>query len=111
MGGSGKTPHVEFIVRLLLDRNLSISIISRGYKRVTKGLISLSEKDNFMTVGDEPMQYFKKFKGKLDVIVSEDRQKAILALLQMFELAKDNKKVYNGLIELYLNLYLYLKNQ
>ena len=77
MGGSGKTPHVEFIVRLLLDNNLPISIISRGYKRDTKGLISLSEKDNFMTVGDEPMQYFKKFKGKLDVIVSEDRQKAI----------------------------------
>ena len=77
MGGSGKTPHVEFIVKLLLDKNQSISIISRGYKRVTKGLISLSEKDNFMTVGDEPMQYFKKFRGKLDVIVSEDRQKAI----------------------------------
>ena len=77
MGGSGKTPHVEFIVRLLLDKNQSISIISRGYKRVTKGLISLSEEDNFMTVGDEPMQYFKKFIGQLDVIVSEDRQKAI----------------------------------
>ena len=76
MGGSGKTPHVEFIVKLLLDKNQSISIISRGYKRDTKGLISLSEKDNFMTAGDEPMQYFKKFKGKLDVIVSEDRQKA-----------------------------------
>ena len=56
MGGSGKTPHVEFIVRLLLDNNQSISIISRGYKRETKGLISLSEEDNFMTVGDEPIQ-------------------------------------------------------
>ena len=65
MGGSGKTPHVEFIVKLLLDNNLSTSIISRGYKRDTKGLISLSEEDNFMTVGDEPIQYFKNLKERM----------------------------------------------
>ena len=77
MGGSGKTPHVEYIVKTLLKKKYSTSIISRGYKRVTKGLIILSENENFRTVGDEPMQYFKKFKGKIDVIVSENRRKAI----------------------------------
>jgi len=77
MGGSGKTPHVEYIVKILLKKKHSTSIISRGYKRVTKGLIILSENENFRTVGDEPIQYFKKFKGEIDVIVSENRKKAI----------------------------------
>ena len=61
MGGSGKTPHVEYIVKILLKKKHSTSIISRGYKRVTTGLIILSENENFRTVGDEPIQYFKKF--------------------------------------------------
>ena len=77
IGGSGKTPLVEHIVKLLLKKKLSISIISRGYKRKTKGLINISKTENFKTVGDEPMQFFKKFKGKIDIIVSEDRKKAI----------------------------------
>ena len=52
MGGSGKTPHVEFIVKLLLDKNQSISIISIFYIRVSIWLIYISEKYNFLYLVD-----------------------------------------------------------
>ena len=77
MGGSGKTPHVEYLVNVFLKKKDNVSVISRGYKRETSGMIILSEKDNFRTAGDEPIQYFKKFKNKVKVIVSENRVKAL----------------------------------
>ena len=77
MGGSGKTPFVEYLINILLKKKYRPSIISRGYKRLTKGIITLSEDENYRTVGDEPMQYFKKFKGRVEIIVSENRKKAI----------------------------------
>lgn len=77
VGGSGKTPHVEYLVEILLKRKNNISIISRGYKRKTSGMIILSDKDDFRTVGDEPIQYFKKFKNEVKVMVSENRVNAL----------------------------------
>jgi len=77
MGGSGKTPLVEYLVEILLKKKNNISIISRGYKRKTSGMIILSDRDNFRTVGDEAIQYFKKFKNTVKVIVSENRLKAL----------------------------------
>jgi len=77
MGGAGKTPTVEYISRYLLKKNIFFSIISRGYKRKTKGFIIASKNDNFRTIGDEPTQYFNKFKNHSEVMVSEDRNIAL----------------------------------
>ena len=72
LGGTGKTPHVEYLVRLLAD-NYKISILSRGYKRKTKGFILADKGVTAQTIGDEPMQYYLKFKDKIIVVVCEDR--------------------------------------
>jgi len=77
MGGAGKTPTVEYISRYFLKKNIFFSIISRGYKRKTKGFIIASENDNFRSIGDEPTQYFNKFKSHSKVMVSEDRNIAL----------------------------------
>mgnify|MGYP001163904906 FL=1 len=77
MGGSGKSPMIEFLANHLIKKNKSFSIVSRGYKRKTRGLIQIGEDDNFLSVGDEPMQFFKKFKDNCDIYVSERRQKAL----------------------------------
>ena len=77
MGGSGKSPLIEFIANHLIKKNKSFSIISRGYKRKTRGLIQIGEDDNFLSVGDEPIQFFKKFKDFCKIYVSEKREKAL----------------------------------
>ena len=76
LGGTGKTPHVEYLVRLLADK-YQVSILSRGYKRKTKGYILADETATAESIGDEPMQYYLKFKDKINVVVCEDRVKGI----------------------------------
>ena len=77
MGGSGKTPMVEYVSRYFIKKNYKFSIIRRGYKRLTKGLRLINESDTYLTVGDEPKQLYNKFGNTSKVIVSEDRHKAI----------------------------------
>ncbi len=72
LGGTGKTPHVEYLVRLLADK-YKTTILSRGYLRKTKGFILADETSTAQTIGDEPMQYYLKFKDKINVVVCEDR--------------------------------------
>lgn len=78
-GGTGKTPHVEYLIRLLLYQ-FKIGTISRGYKRSTQGFMIANETANALRIGDEPMQYHIKFP---DVVVSvgEDRMTGIPQLL------------------------------
>lgn len=60
VGGAGKTPHVEYLIQLLKSR-AKVAVLSRGYKRKTKGYV-LANKDVTATeIGDEPYQMFKKF--------------------------------------------------
>lgn len=75
MGGAGKTPHVEYIVRLLKDY-IHVATLSRGYKRKTKGFRLANEKDTAETIGDEPLQFFRKFPD-ITVAVGESRMFAI----------------------------------
>jgi tetraacyldisaccharide 4'-kinase len=70
VGGAGKTPTTEYLVRLLAD--YKIAILSRGYGRKTKGFILADENATAQSIGDEPMQYFHKFKN-ITVAVCEDR--------------------------------------
>lgn len=87
VGGTGKTPHVEYLIQLLAD-NQSVAMLSRGYGRKTKGVIIANkeskdgaQKINPQTIGDEPMQIFSKFGKQITVAVGEKRAKAIPQIL------------------------------
>ena len=58
VGGTGKTPQIEYLIRLLKDIH-KVSVLSRGYKRKTKGFVLVNKKHSANDVGDEPLQYFK----------------------------------------------------
>ena len=60
VGGTGKTPQIEYLIRLLKD-NYKLAVLSRGYKRKTDGFLLVDENHTATDVGDEPLQYFKKF--------------------------------------------------
>ncbi|MDQ7949872.1 MAG: tetraacyldisaccharide 4'-kinase, partial [Pedobacter sp.] len=77
VGGAGKTPATEYLVRLLAGYR--VAILSRGYGRKTKGLIIADAQASAATIGDESMQYYRKFDA-VTVAVSEDRVKGIQAL-------------------------------
>ncbi|MCQ2221755.1 MAG: tetraacyldisaccharide 4'-kinase, partial [Prevotella sp.] len=71
VGGSGKTPHVEYLIRLLSKKS-QVAVLSRGYKRKSKGYV-LANKDTAMSeIGDEPYQMHRKFDG-IYVAVDKDR--------------------------------------
>jgi tetraacyldisaccharide 4'-kinase len=76
VGGTGKTPHVEYLVRLLADK-YNTTILSRGYKRKTKGYILADETATAQSIGDEPIQYYQKFRDKINVAVCEDRVRGV----------------------------------
>lgn len=80
-GGTGKTPHVEYLIRLL-QRDYNVATLSRGYGRKTRGYRIAGNGDNAVTIGDEPMQYFYKFKN-IFVSVSESRRTGIENLMQL----------------------------
>jgi len=80
VGGTGKTPHVEYLIRLL-QYQYKVATMSRGYKRHTQGFIIADEKANALRIGDEPMQYHMKY-PELVVSVAEERITGIPALLQ-----------------------------
>ena len=68
MGGTGKTPHVEYLIRLLSDE-FKIATLSRGYKRLTKGFKVADSSSTVADIGDEALQISKKFSN---VIVAVD---------------------------------------
>jgi len=77
VGGTGKTPQIEYLIKLL-DQH-SLAVLSRGYGRKTKGFILLDDSKNALEVGDEPLQFFKKFKN-ITVAVDENRVHGIQQL-------------------------------
>ena len=79
-GGTGKTPMVEYLVRLLKDQ-YKPATLSRGYKRKTKGFAIAGERTTAIDIGDEPMQFHEKFPD-VTVAVGEERLVAIPQLLQ-----------------------------
>lgn len=81
VGGTGKTPQIEYLIRLLKD-TYKVAVLSRGYKRKTKGFVLLNEKHNTVDVGDEPLQYFKKF-ANIHVAVDANRVAGITNLISL----------------------------
>lgn len=81
MGGTGKTPHVEFLIKLLTNQ-YKIATLSRGYGRKTKGFRLANDKSDSHDIGDEPLQYYHKFKNIL-VGVCESRNDGAKELLKL----------------------------
>ncbi len=80
VGGSGKTPMIEYLIRLLSDR-YRVATLSRGYGRSTRGVRIASANDNARSIGDEPYQLMRKFENKISVAVGEERALAIPTIL------------------------------
>ena len=79
VGGTGKSPMVEYLVRHLKDHTKP-AVLSRGYKRKTKGYALASEQTTAIDIGDEPMQFYRKF-PEVPIAVGEERIEAIPQLL------------------------------
>ena len=82
VGGTGKSPMIEYLVRLLQDK-YKIATLSRGYGRKTRGFRIAGPDDSAQTLGDEPFQFHKKF-PQLPVTVGEERAVAIPFILAEF---------------------------
>lgn len=71
-GGTGKTPHIEYLIRLLKPTH-KVAVLSRGYKRKTIGYFFASNESTALEIGDEPQQIKQKFKDEIHLAVSENR--------------------------------------
>lgn len=80
VGGSGKTPMVEYLIGLL-GPHYRLATLSRGYRRQTRGFVLADQQSDALSIGDEPMQFHRKFPG-LAVAVGEERVLAVPELLQ-----------------------------
>lgn len=80
-GGTGKSPMIEYLIRLLKDEK-SIASLSRGYKRKTEGFVLADDNASVKTIGDEPFQFYKKF-DDIMVAVDADRQNGIEKLMAL----------------------------
>ena len=84
VGGTGKTPMIEYLVRLL-SKDYKLATLSRGYKRKSKGFVLANENSSVSSIGDEPYQYYLKFGDYLQVAVDTNRQNGIQELLDRVE--------------------------
>ncbi|MDE6041435.1 MAG: tetraacyldisaccharide 4'-kinase [Muribaculaceae bacterium] len=82
VGGTGKTPHVEYIVNAFRD-DFKVAVLSRGYRRKTKGFIIAGRTSTPQDIGDEAYQVYHKFGGKVTVAVCEDRVEGVEDLLRV----------------------------
>ena len=78
VGGTGKTPHVEYLVRLLQD-HLHVAVLSRGYKRKSSGFVMAGDSTTMSDIGDEPFQMKQKF-PKVTIAVDRNRVHGINCL-------------------------------
>ncbi len=80
VGGTGKTPQIEYIIRLLKNK-YKVATLSRGYKRKTKGYQEVTSSSLVTDVGDEPLQFYKKYGKEIKVSVDADRVNGVKKLL------------------------------
>ncbi|MCM0668556.1 tetraacyldisaccharide 4'-kinase [Flavobacterium tyrosinilyticum] len=79
VGGTGKTPQIEYLIRLLSDK-YKVATLSRGYKRKSEGFVLANENSNAEILGDEPFQFYQKFPNIM-VAVDANRTNGIQQLL------------------------------
>lgn len=82
VGGTGKSPMIEYLIRLLKDK-YKTATLSRGYKRKTKGFLLADEHTTAADIGDEPLQFYSKFKKDIQVAVEAQRTEGIAALQKL----------------------------
>ncbi|MFV9551986.1 tetraacyldisaccharide 4'-kinase [Algibacter sp. PT7-4] len=113
VGGTGKTPMIEYLIRLLKD-DVKVATLSRGYKRKTQGYQLAHPDSSADTIGDEPFQFYSKFKRDVLVAVDSNRQKGIMHLKHesadviLLDDAYQHRKVkagFNILLTTYANPY------
>ncbi|QRM88088.1 tetraacyldisaccharide 4'-kinase [Lacinutrix sp. WUR7] len=115
VGGTGKTPMIEYLIALLKDKK-QVATLSRGYKRSSEGFYLADNNANAKLLGDEPFQFYRKFKKDIQVAVDADRQNGIKNLMQqetapeviLLDDAYQHRKVKAGfyvLLTTYSNLY------
>src|SRR5688572_17099108 len=81
VGGAGKTPMIEYLIRLLLRENYNPATLSRGYKRKTSGFVLANDASMADDIGDEPLMY--KTKYNIMVAVDANRVNGIRNLIRM----------------------------
>ncbi len=77
VGGTGKSPQIEYLIRLL--KGYSLAVLSRGYKRKSKGFQLADKSSTVSQIGDEPLQFYRKFENII-VAVDTDRSNGIRQL-------------------------------
>jgi tetraacyldisaccharide 4'-kinase len=82
VGGTGKTPQIEYLIRLLSD-NYKVATLSRGYKRQSEGFVLADKTSDALQLGDEPFQFYQKF-ATIQVAVDANRKNGIKQLLSQF---------------------------
>ena len=80
MGGTGKSPHIEYLIHLLKDE-FNVATLSRGFGRTERGFRIADENSSAKDVGDEPLQFYKKFGSAIKVSVEADR---VLGAMDLF---------------------------
>lgn len=81
VGGTGKTPHIEHLIRALSESSFKIAVLSRGYKRHTRGFRLVTMSSTAAEVGDEPLQIKHKFPTAV-VAVDANRRRGIRKLME-----------------------------
>jgi tetraacyldisaccharide 4'-kinase len=82
VGGTGKTPMIEYLITILKNE-YKVAALSRGYKRKSKGFQLGDKNASAETLGDEPFQFYNKFKEDVLVAVDADRQNGIEQLMNL----------------------------
>ncbi|MGJ5643537.1 tetraacyldisaccharide 4'-kinase [Formosa sp. S-31] len=115
VGGTGKTPMIEYLIKLLSPQ-FHVATLSRGYKRKSEGFQIGKMDITVEELGDEPFQFYTKFKNKITVAVDANRREGIAKLMQLrpkpdvilLDDAFQHRKVQAGLnilLTTYSNLY------
>jgi len=84
VGGTGKTPQIEYLIRLLSGK-YKVATLSRGYKRQSEGFVLADSNSDALQLGDEPFQFYQKFKN-IQVAVDANRKNGIERLLSQSDL-------------------------
>ncbi len=84
VGGTGKSPHVILVAEILKDEK-QIAMLSRGYGRKTSGLKIANYSSQVYDIGDEPLQFFNRFRNKIVVAVCENRIVGINHLINFYK--------------------------
>ena len=113
MGGTGKTPMIEFLIALL-QKEFKVAVLSRGYKRKSEGFVLADSKATVELLGDEPFQIHTKFED-ITLAVDKDRQNGMAQLetrehpdVVLLDDAFQHRKIkpgFNILLTTYENLF------